>query len=131
MTADLPALNAMDCLPSDAAEATLVGRLWQPGVGPVLVPVLGESVHDLSAQAIGPNHQYPDGMMLFLGTMMAPTQDRMGPGLGFTHRLGDVVRVSAPRLGTLVNRVQHSNRAAPWRFGIGALMQNLARRKLL
>jgi len=86
---------------------------------------------DLVAQAIGPNHQYPDGMMLFLGTMLAPTQDRLGPGQGFTHRVGDVVRVSALALGMLANRVQLTDRAAPWRFGITALMHNLARRGLL
>ena len=86
---------------------------------------------DLVAQAIGPNHQYPDGMMLFLGTMLAPTQDRLGPGQGFTHRVGDVVRVSAPTLGMLANRVQRTDRAAPWRFGITALMRNLAGRGLL
>src|SRR5258706_2142536 len=61
---------------------------------------------DLVGQAIGANHQYPDGMMLFLGTMFAPTQDRLGPGQGFTHVIGDIVTVSTPRLGTLVNRVK-------------------------
>ncbi len=86
---------------------------------------------DLVAQAIGKNHQYPDGFMLFLGTMFAPTQDRHGPGLGFTHVVGDVVSVSAPQLGTLVNRVTTSDRAEPWTFGVSALMQNLARRGLL
>ena len=70
-------------------------------------------------------------LLLFLGTMLAPTQDRLGPGQGFTHRLGDVVRVSVPALGTLANRVQRSDRAAPWRFGITALMRNLAGRSLL
>lgn len=86
---------------------------------------------DLVSQAIGPNHQYPDGMMLFLGTMFAPVQDRFGPGQGFTHALGDVVRVATPRLGTLVNRVNRSDRAEPWAFGTTALMRNLARRGLL
>jgi fumarylacetoacetate (FAA) hydrolase family protein len=86
---------------------------------------------DIVAQAIGENHQYPDGFMLFLGTMFAPTQDRRGPGLGFTHERGDVVRVATPGLGTLVNRVDHCDRIAPWQFGIGALMRNLARRGLL
>ncbi len=86
---------------------------------------------DLVAQAIGKNHQYPDGFMLFLGTMFAPTQDRHGPGLGFTHVVGDTVAVSTPRLGTLVNRVTTSDRAEPWTFGVSALMQNLARRGLL
>jgi fumarylacetoacetate (FAA) hydrolase family protein len=86
---------------------------------------------DLVAQAIGPNHQYPDGFMLFLGTMFSPTQDRHGPGQGFTHVVGDVVSVSTPQLGTLVNRVTTSDRAAPWTFGATALMQSLARRGLL
>ena len=86
---------------------------------------------DLVAQAIGSNHQYPDGFMLFLGTMFAPTQDRHGPGQGFTHVVGDVVSVSTPQLGSLVNRVTTSDKAAPWTFGIAALMQSLARRRLL
>ena len=86
---------------------------------------------DIVGHAIGANHQYPDGFMLFLGTMFAPTQDRHGPGLGFTHDVGDVVRIGTPCLGTLVNRVDHCERAAPWQFGIGALMRNLAQRGLL
>ncbi|MEO7399555.1 MAG: fumarylacetoacetate hydrolase family protein [Polaromonas sp.] len=86
---------------------------------------------DLVAQAMGANHQYPDGFMLFLGTMFAPVQDRHGPGQGFTHVVGDVVSVSTPQLGTLVNRVTTSDRAAPWTFGIAALMKSLARRGLL
>lgn len=86
---------------------------------------------DLAAQAIGPNHQYPDGLMLFLGTMFAPTQDRRGPGQGFTHEIGDVVTVSTPRLGLLANRVNTSDRVAPWTYGTGALMRDLARRGLL
>ena len=86
---------------------------------------------DLVAQAIGPHHAYPDGLMLFLGTMFAPTQDRQGPGLGFTHEVGDQVTISAPELGSLDNRVVHSDQAARWSFGIGALMRNLAGRGLL
>jgi fumarylacetoacetate (FAA) hydrolase family protein len=85
---------------------------------------------DLASQAIGANHQYPDGFMLFLGTMFAPTQDRHGPGQGFTHVVGDVVTVSTPRLGTLANRVNTSDRIAPWTYGAGALMRDLARRGL-
>ena len=86
---------------------------------------------DIVGQTIGPNHQYPDGFMLFLGTMFGPTQDRRGPGLGFTHEVGDVVTVSTPRLGALVNRVEHCDRIAPWRFGLRELMHNLAGRGLL
>ena len=86
---------------------------------------------DLVAQAMGPCHQYPDGMVLFLGTMFAPTQDRHGPGQGFTHVVGDRVAVSTPALGTLVNRVTTSDLAPPWTYGVSALMRDLAQRGLL
>ena len=86
---------------------------------------------DLVSQAIGPNHQYPDGFMLFCGTMFAPVQDRDAPGAGFTHKIGDRVTISSERLGALVNRVDRSDRIAPWTFGLGALMANLAARGLL
>ena len=86
---------------------------------------------ELVAHAIGPNHQYPDGLVLFLGTMFAPTKDRFRPGQGFTHAVGDVVAISTPRLGTLANRVNTSDRTEPWRYGVTALMRDLARRGLL
>jgi len=86
---------------------------------------------DLVAQAIGATHQYPDGLMLFLGTMFAPTKDRHAAGKGFTHVVGDIVTVSTPRLGALVNRVQHCDVVAPWTFGTAALMRHLAHRGLL
>jgi len=69
--------------------------------------------------------------MLFLGTMFAPVKDRGAPGMGFTHKVGDLVSISTPKLGRLANRVTTSDRAAPWTFGIGALMRNLAARGLL
>ena len=86
---------------------------------------------DLAQQAIGRNHQYPDGLLLFLGTMFAPTQDRHGPGLGFTHEVGDVVTIATPSLGALVNRVDYADAIEPWTFGAGALMRSLAERGLL
>ena len=90
---------------------------------------------DLVDHTIGPagrrTHQYPDGFMLYLGTMFAPTQDRFRPGEGFTHALGDLVSVSTPCLGTLVNRVDTSDRVAPWSYGVAALMRDLSRRGLL
>jgi fumarylacetoacetate (FAA) hydrolase family protein len=86
---------------------------------------------DLVAQTISRNHQYPDGFMLFLGTMFAPVKDRGAPGLGFTHKVGDIVTIATPTLGALVNRVKHCGDIAPWTFGTGALMANLARRGLL
>ena len=86
---------------------------------------------DLAGQAMGKYHQYPDGMMLFLGTLFAPTQDRHGPGQGFTHVVGDVVSIATPQLGTLVNQVNTSDQVAPWAYGVNALMRDLARRGLL
>jgi fumarylacetoacetate (FAA) hydrolase family protein len=92
---------------------------------------ISRDLADLASQAIGRFHQYPDGLALFVGTMFAPVDDRGSPGSGFTHQVGDVVRISAPELGTLVNEVVRCDDAEPWTFGAGALMTNLARRGLL
>jgi fumarylacetoacetate (FAA) hydrolase family protein len=86
---------------------------------------------DLAAQAIGAHNHYPDGLMLFTGTLFAPTEDRDGKDQGFTHHLGDVVTIAASELGALTNRVNRTDAIAPWTFGTGALMRNLARRGLL
>ena len=86
---------------------------------------------DLAAQAHSRYHQYPDGLLLFIGTMFAPVDDRGAPGSGFTHKTGDVVSIAAPELGRLVNEVATCDEAEPWSFGTGALMANLARRGLL
>ena len=86
---------------------------------------------DLVAATIGAEHQYPDGFMLFLGTMFVPTRDRGERGKGFTHKMGDVVRVSSPKLGALVNQVTTSDLAPPWTFGARALYASLAERGLL
>jgi fumarylacetoacetate (FAA) hydrolase family protein len=85
---------------------------------------------ELVRQAMS-EHHYPDGFVLFLGTLFAPVQDRDEPGRGFTHKMGDVVRISAPKLGALVNRVTTSKAASPWKFGIRDLMRNLAGRGLI
>jgi fumarylacetoacetate (FAA) hydrolase family protein len=86
---------------------------------------------DLAAQAANRNHQYPDGLVLFLGTAFAPTQDRGEPGRGFTHQVGDVVTISAPKLGALSNRVDYCDRIEPWTFGVTELMINLSARGLI
>ena len=86
---------------------------------------------DLVAEMIGKTHQYPDGAVLYLGTMFAPTEDRGGKGTGFTHKAGDIVTIRAAELGSLVNRMTTSDAAPPWTFGTADLMRNLARRGLL
>jgi fumarylacetoacetate (FAA) hydrolase family protein len=86
---------------------------------------------DLAGQLVGPNHDYPDGAALFLGTMYAPVADRDAPGKGFTHKPGDIVAVSADKLGRLVNRMRHAHECPRWNFAAGSLMRNLARRGLI
>lgn len=86
---------------------------------------------DLARQLLNRNHQYPDGAVLFLGTMFAPVKDRRGAGQGFTHEIGDRVEISTPLLGRLVNWVDRSDACPEWTFGVGALMKNLAKRGLL
>lgn len=85
---------------------------------------------DLAAQMIGAHHQYPDGAVLYLGTPFSPTKDRGAPGMGFTHEEGDIVRISSPRLGMLVNEVDRTDECPPWTFGTGALFASLVRRGL-
>lgn len=86
---------------------------------------------DLVAQTLNGNHQYPDGFMLFLGTLFAPVQDRDAPGRGFTHHVGDRVTIRSQHLGGLINRVNTSDRIPPWQFGLRRLLANLAARQLL
>ena len=86
---------------------------------------------DLVAQMVNQHHRYPDGAMLFLGTMFAPVDDRDAPGQGFTHKSGDIVTIAAPKLGRLVNRMKPTDQCEAWSFGAGALMRNLAARGLI
>ncbi|HMN60787.1 MAG TPA: fumarylacetoacetate hydrolase family protein [Anaerolinea sp.] len=92
---------------------------------------ISRDVLELVAQTINAHHQYPDGLALFTGTLFAPTQDRGGAGMGFSHHLGDLVRIQTDALGALQNRVTHTHLAPPWEFGVTALMKNLNRRGLL
>ena len=86
---------------------------------------------NLVEQTCGRHHQYPDGFMLFLGTLFAPTEDRDTKGEGFTHKIGDKVTIHEPNLGTLINFVNLSTECPEWTFGISELLKNLTRRKLL
>ena len=86
---------------------------------------------DLASQMLGRHHQYPDGAVLYTGTLFAPIDDRDAPGKGFTHKVGDIVTIAAPGLGSLVNRIKLSTECPPWTFGTSHLMRNLARRGLL
>ena len=86
---------------------------------------------DIVSHAIGAHHDYPDGLVLYLGTMFAPVKDRDGAGKGFTHKLGDTVSISTPALGTLTNRVNLSTKCPPWTYGASHLLRDLARADLL
>jgi fumarylacetoacetate (FAA) hydrolase family protein len=89
---------------------------------------ISRDVTELVGQAIGPHNQYPDGLLLFTGTSVAPATDRDGPGRGFTHHVGDVVTIRTPKLGALINRVNHTDRISPWTFGVGQLLETLRTR---
>jgi len=121
----------------DTLRGTEVGLLIEGGddgfrlAGSSRMREISRDPLDLVSQVCGRHHQYPDGFMLFLGTMFSPIKDRDAEGGGFTHHLGDRVSISASALGTLVNRVQRSDQIAPWTFGVRALYQNLARRGFL
>ncbi|TGD65512.1 fumarylacetoacetate hydrolase [Tabrizicola sp. WMC-M-20] len=91
---------------------------------------ISRSPVDLAGQLLNRSHQYPDGAVLFLGTMFAPVKDRRGVGQGFTHEVGDRVEIASPRLGRLVNWVDRTDRCPEWTFGTRALMQNLIGRGL-
>lgn len=93
--------------------------------------LISRDVTDLAGQALSRNHQYPDGLVLYVGTMFAPIKDRGAAGMGFTHKVDDIVTIATPRLGALTNRVRHCPEVAPWTFGTRALMENLAARGLL
>ncbi len=87
---------------------------------------ISRSPESLVASALGDHHQYPDGMVLYCGTMFAPTKDRDAPGEGFTHKMGDKVTISTPSLGALSNTVRLSTECAPWTYGAGRLMRDLS-----
>jgi fumarylacetoacetate (FAA) hydrolase family protein len=92
---------------------------------------MSRGLRELVEHACGRHHQYPDGFALFTGTMFAPVADRDAPGKGFTHHPGDVVTISTPALGALVNTVTTSEEAPPWTLGVRGLVRSLAARGLL
>jgi fumarylacetoacetate (FAA) hydrolase family protein len=120
----------MDDVRSAVVDLTIDGPEGYRLSGTNKMSEISRDPTDLVRQTLS-EHQYPDGFALFLGTLFAPVQDRDHPGRGFTHKAGDIVRISTPKLGTLVNRVTTSKAAAPWTFGIRDLMRNLAARGLL
>lgn len=92
---------------------------------------ISRDLADLAGQMINSHHQYPDGAVLYTGTMYAPIKDRDAPGKGFTHKAGDIVTVSSPKLGAIINRMRSTADCAPWTFGTSHLMRNLAKRGLI
>ncbi|WP_104116733.1 fumarylacetoacetate hydrolase family protein [Arthrobacter sp. B1805] len=94
------------------------------------MPLISRDPEELARYTVGDSHQYPDGILLYLGTLFAPTADRDGADMGFTHHPRDIVRISSPQLGTLVNRVTSSEAAPPWEFGIRDLIRSLSERGL-
>jgi fumarylacetoacetate (FAA) hydrolase family protein len=124
-TFTLDTVRAMDVrLRVDGPDA-----FWLEGVSSMRE--IARDPADLVGELIGPTHRYPDGAVLYLGTMFAPTKDRDAKGLGFTHKVGDIVTIHAAELGALTNVMVHAGDAPAWTFGAADLMRNLARRGLL
>jgi fumarylacetoacetate (FAA) hydrolase family protein len=121
----------LDDVRSAAVELSVEGPDGFRDRGTSSMAEISRDPEDLVMSVLNSSHQYPDGLMLFLGTMYVPDRDRNGSGSGFTHQPGDVVRVSSGRLGTLVNEVAHSDSLPPWTDGARALMRSLADRGLL
>jgi fumarylacetoacetate (FAA) hydrolase family protein len=120
----------MDDVRSSVVELEISGTDSFRLTGQSLMSEISRDPEELVRQAMS-EHHYPDGFVLFLGTLFAPTEDRDEPGRGFTHKVGDEVRISSPKLGTLANRVSTSRDAPAWNFGTRALMRNLTERGLL
>lgn len=122
---------SLDDVRSDHVTLTVTGEDGYEVEGGSSISQIARDPADLAGHACGANHQYPDGFMLYLGTMYAPVQDRGGAGQGFTHKVGDRVEISTPKLGKLINWVNLTDQVPHWTFGTGALMRNLAGRGLL
>ena len=122
---------ALSDVESAAISLNILGADGFELAGESLMSAISRPPADIVGQTIGKNHQYPDGFMLFLGTMFAPVKDRKAAGQGFTHDAGDRVTISSPKLGALVNIVDRCDAIDPWTFGTRALMENLAKRELL
>ncbi|MCB8820184.1 fumarylacetoacetate hydrolase family protein [Microvirga rosea] len=122
---------SLDDVRQTTVTLTVEGRDGFRLEGSSSISKISRDPEDLVAQTVGANHQYPDGFVLFLGTMFAPTQDRGEAGMGFTHKPDDIVTIAAPKLGALTNRIRPSSACEPWTFGLTALMTNLAQRGLL
>ena len=120
----------LDDVRSAVVELEIVGPDGFRLQGQSRMSEISRDPEELVRQALS-EHHYPDGFVLFLGTLFAPTDDRDEPGRGFTHKIGDEVRISTPALGTLANIVSTSRDAPAWQFGTRALMRNLAARGLL
>lgn len=118
---------ALDDVRSTTVTLTVDGSDGFRLAGSSPMTKISRDPEDLAAQTIGPHHQYPDGLVLFLGTMFAPVEDRDAPGQGFTHKVGDIVTIAAPKLGQLVNRMRLAPNCERWTFGTSALMRNSQR----
>ncbi len=122
---------SLDDIRSMTVSLTVAGEDGFTLNGSSSIAMISRDPADLVAQMVNAHHRYPDGAVLFLGTMFAPVKDRDFQGQGFTHKTNDIVTIAAPKLGRLTNRMRPTDQCEPWSFGAGALMRNLARRGLL
>ncbi|HEV7255273.1 MAG TPA: fumarylacetoacetate hydrolase family protein [Mesorhizobium sp.] len=122
---------SLDDVKSAEVSLTVEGEDGFSLQGASSMRLISRSPEELVAAAVGPHHQYPDGLVLYLGTMFVPAKDRNEKGGGFTHREGDIVTIETPALGRLVNRVRRAPDCPPWTYGARALMADLSRAGLI
>jgi len=122
---------SLDTVRNAVVTLTVTGEDGYKLTGGSSIAKISRDPTEIVKQTIGRHHQYPDGFVLFLGTMFAPVEDRDVKGQGFTHKTGDIVTVATPSLGRLVNRMRYSHECPAWTFGVSHLMRNLARRGVL
>ncbi|UTW45463.1 fumarylacetoacetate hydrolase family protein [bacterium SCSIO 12696] len=121
---------SLEDVKSAEVELTLVGEDGFRSSGANKMSQISRTPESLVAQTCNRSHQYPDGLVLFMGTMFAPTEDRGEAGLGFTHQIGDRVEISSAKLGKLVNWVNHCDRIPEWQYGLSQLVDFIANQRI-
>ena len=119
----------LDTLAEETIHLEVVGDDGFVMTGTNSVSHISRPLRQLVDQTVGLHHQYPDGLVLFTGTLFAPTQDRDTPGSGFTHKPSDRVSIWSTHLGLLSNTTGVTEELPPWEFGINAFLDYALRRR--
>jgi len=114
---------SLDDAANTEVNLSIVGEDGFCSTGENRMSEISRSVDSIIKQVCNGSHQYPDGIAIMLGTMFAPTEDRGEEGMGFTHKVGDRVEISSPKLGKLVNWVNYCHEIPEWSYGIADFVE--------